>query len=330
MVREEVARLLRCDEATLSQLFSGRTVVIKDGLELKIALNYKAAFEKTGALFLITPVDELSQAQSAPINLICPKCGLTQTKSACCIGCGIVIEKYLLRQLIEQTSSSDLSGNGDDGKSADDDTGVAPFSTSVSCGLTIKEFLLPINSSKPKSTLLLMGLLLLALLCFWVRFAFSPISENYAGQSFMYWINLPFHEAGHVIFRPFGFFMTSLGGSLTQILIPLICLGVLLIQTRDAFGTGVCLWWTGQNFIELAPYINNARAGVLPLVGGKIGQTYPHGFNDWEFILAETGLLNYDHALARFAHLFGSVMMLLGIVWAGVVLYRSFRSRLRY
>jgi hypothetical protein len=323
-VREEVAHLLRCDETTLSRLFSGQAVVIKDEIESETARNVKAVFEKTGALCFIKPVSKLPRAQSPPLDLTCPKCGLTQAQSACCIGCGIVVEKFLQRQSIEQGSSFDLSDNSDEGIPAGD-PGVEPFPMSASGGISIKELLLS-SSPKSKPTLLLNGLLLLVLLFFSVHFAFSTISANSAGESFLHLINLPFHEAGHIIFRPFGRFMTSLGGSLSQVLFPLICLGVLLLQTRDAFGAGVCLWWTGQNFMDLAPYINDARAGVLPLVGGNTGQTSPYGFHDWEFILTETGLLKFDHTLAGLAHCFGSVIMLLGIVWGGLVLYRNFRS----
>ena len=40
--------------------------------------------------------------------------------------------------------------------------------------------------------------------------------------SFMHLIVLPIHEAGHVLFIPFGRFMTVLGGSLFQVLLPLV------------------------------------------------------------------------------------------------------------
>ncbi|MBU2713909.1 hypothetical protein [Zooshikella harenae] len=56
---------------------------------------------------------------------------------------------------------------------------------------------------------------------------FSSIASNAAGSSFLH---LPFHEAGHVIFRPFGNFMTSLGGTLGQLLMPLICFYVFLLN----------------------------------------------------------------------------------------------------
>ena len=66
----------------------------------------------------------------------------------------------------------------------------------------------------------------------WI-FIGTPLETNYTGESFLHLINLPFHEAGHVIFIPFGRFMTILGGTLGQILMPMICLGTFLVKTRD-------------------------------------------------------------------------------------------------
>ena len=109
----------------------------------------------------------------------------------------------------------------------------------------------------------------------------SPIDKNYANESYMHLVNLPFHEAGHIFFRPFGSFMTSLGGTIGQLLMPLICLSVLLVKTRDTFGAAVTLWWFGQNFFDIAPYINDARSLSLPLVGGNFGHSSPYGFHDW-------------------------------------------------
>ena len=78
-----------------------------------------------------------------------------------------------------------------------------------------------------------------------------------------------------MIFRPFGSFLTSGGGTLGQLLIPLVCLTVLLLQTRDPFWAAVCGWWFGENILDIAPYINDARAGQLPLVGGNFGHRSP-------------------------------------------------------
>ena len=58
-------------------------------------------------------------------------------------------------------------------------------------------------------------LLLLLLRWTWMFLAW-PMREDVIGASFLHLINLPFHEAGHILFLPFGEFMTTLGGSLTQ------------------------------------------------------------------------------------------------------------------
>src|SRR5437879_11444057 len=50
--------------------------------------------------------------------------------------------------------------------------------------------------------------LVYGLLIFWgVKFIATPMETNYVGGHFMHLINLPFHEAGHLIFSPFGRFI---------------------------------------------------------------------------------------------------------------------------
>src|SRR3954462_1087916 len=69
---------------------------------------------------------------------------------------------------------------------------------------------------KPLQTLFIVGL------AAWTAVLLrAPLDA--AMNSFVHLINLVFHESGHIIFSPFGEFMTVLGGSLMQILIPLVC-----------------------------------------------------------------------------------------------------------
>src|SRR5258706_7526901 len=87
-------------------------------------------------------------------------------------------------------------------------------------------------------------------------FSLITIPMVEVGSSFLHLINLPFHEAGHVIFAPFGHYIMVAGGSLMQLLVPLICAGALLFQNRDQFGAALCVWWFGENLLDLAPYID--------------------------------------------------------------------------
>jgi hypothetical protein len=168
--------------------------------------------------------------------------------------------------------------------------------------------------------------ILVVLLIWGYQFIFTSIASNAAGQSILHSVNTPFHEAGHVFLRPFGSFLHSLGGTLGQLLMPLICTVVFLLQTRDTFAASVGLWWIGENFLDIAPYIGDARAGVLPLLGGNFGRSSPYGFHDWEFFLTETGLLRYDQTLARMSHGVGSAIMMLAIAWGGYILWKTYNE----
>jgi hypothetical protein len=96
------------------------------------------------------------------------------------------------------------------------------------------------------------------------------------------------------------------------------------VKTRDTFAASVSFWWLGQSLIDLAPYINDARRLQLMLLGGVTGRDV-EDFHDWEFILRTLGLLEYDHLLARTAHLFGTVCILCAWLWGGYVLVKQYR-----
>lgn len=155
------------------------------------------------------------------------------------------------------------------------------------------------------------------------KFMITPLETNYTGESFLHLINLPFHEAGHLIFMPFGRFMMVLGGTLGQILMPVICLGTFLIKTRDVFGASVALWWTAENFMDIAPYINDARALELMLLGGVTGREVEG--HDWEYLLTKLGWLSYDHLLARGSYRVGTIVMAIALLWGGILLIKQYR-----
>jgi hypothetical protein len=158
----------------------------------------------------------------------------------------------------------------------------------------------------------------------WILISAS-IESNYVGQSFWHLVNLPFHEAGHIIFRPFGRIIHSLGGSLGQLLMPLVCFTVFLIKVRDQFAASFCIWWVGENFIDMAPYINDAGSLSLPLLGGNTGYSSPYRFHDWEFILTELGLARYDHFLAGCSRIIGAFLMVISFVWGGYLLFKQYK-----
>ena len=236
----------------------------------------------------------------------CPKCGRTPRAGALeCLGCGIIFEKYQARRAARAARPD----------------GDSPL------GIWLRELFWEMRPHENPVILGARALLWLGLVIWSLSFMAATIESNYAGRSFMHLINLPFHEAGHIFFRPFGDFTASLGGTLGQMLMPLICLVVLLFKTRDPFGAAVALWWLGQNFFDIAPYVNDARTLSLPLLGGNYGHSSPYGFHDWEFILTESGLIQYDHAIARGCVALGSVIFILALSWAAALIYQQYRNR---
>ncbi len=242
--------------------------------------------------------------------MTCPKCAHAQNPANTeCAKCGIVFEKYYrLREARNNTAGAEADG-------AEDANGIfagvimhVPDTTNIVyvCGR---------------------ALVLLAVFLWGWTFILASPAGNAAGNSFMHLVNLPFHEAGHIFFGIFGQFIGALGGSLGQLIIPCVCLLVLLLKTRDPFGASVALWWLGQNFIDLAPYINDARSLTLPLLGGNTGGSSPYGFHDWQFILTELHLLKYDHTLAGLSHGLGCAVMLTACLWGSAVLVKQYSNR---
>lgn len=236
----------------------------------------------------------------------CPKCQAERVEEAMeCARCGIIFAKY--RRSLRKAS---LSSN-------------QPGFVKSEWFQTAKAWL--IESDITTESMMFYGRAAVFVAMVWWGWAFitTPLETNYTGESFLHLINLPFHEAGHVIFIPLGRFMTILGGTLGQILMPMICLGTFLIKTRDPFGASVALWWTAESLMDIAPYINDARALDLMLIGGVTGKESDG--HDWNNILTMLGWLEYDHRLGHLTHNFGIVLMLISYTWGGWLLLRHYR-----
>jgi hypothetical protein len=118
--------------------------------------------------------------------------------------------------------------------------------------------------------------------------------------------NLVFHEAGHVVYGIFGSTLGLYGGTLGQLTFPAICAGVFWWRRHPA-SAALCGVWLFENLLNIARYVADARAQVLPLVGG--------GDHDWTRILGRWGALQRDTDVAAALQVAGWVGMLACVAW---------------
>jgi len=243
--------------------------------------------------------------------MICPKCTFEQPDDSIqCLRCGVIFAKLHPAQYRHESDHADF-------------TAEEQFIGNGHLDGTITDVPGEENPLHLAGRALVWGLLLI-----WgVKFIFTPVSGEAFFASFMHLVNLPFHEAGHVIFSPFGRFIQVLGGTLGQWLIPLV-VTVSFIVKADRFAASVGLWWLGQSFMDIAPYMDDARAGQLMLIGGVTGSEV-EDYHDWEIILSRLGLMQYDHVIARISFGCGVMLMLTALVWGGWELNRQYQARRR-
>ena len=144
-------------------------------------------------------------------------------------------------------------------------------------------------------------------------------------NDYEYWtifsgLTLVVHEAGHVIFSPFGEMLEVAGGSITQLAVPVVVV-LLFLRQREYFGISVALAWLSMSLTNLATYIGDARNQFLGLVSTGSGDP----IHDWHFILARYAMLGDDKALARFTSAL-SVLALVSAVVLGAWLCNAMRT----
>jgi hypothetical protein len=160
--------------------------------------------------------------------------------------------------------------------------------------------------------------LYLAYLTVWIATSYAP--QN-ASPPILLWfldlINLYIHEAGHLFFSLFGQFLHALGGSLFQVLVPLVLAIVTFRQTPQH--AAYPLFWTGESMVNVSPYIQDAPAMKLRLIARGLR-------HDWNYILH--GHLDWAEPLGDAVFLLG-VLLCIAAVGGGIYFaIRSYRNEL--
>jgi hypothetical protein len=246
-----------------------------------------------------------------PFYQHCPKCLHTplpqeQSLPAACPACGLILAKYAAANEAIDADAVDEA----------EDTREVPLSGRI-------RNLLSHVPAQVDATSWWGRAVLLALFALWgMRLVWMDYRSGEIGSSFLHGPLLIFHEAGHVLFSPFGEFVMILGGTLAQLLMPAILGFALLWRNRDPFGAAVATWFLGASVLDIAPYAYDALDPQLVLLGGHTGE---EGGHDWIYLLSETGLLQQAHGLGSAIHKLGALIVLGSIAWAVWILLRQWR-----
>lgn len=124
--------------------------------------------------------------------------------------------------------------------------------------------------------------------------------------TFIDYINLLIHEGGHGVFKIFGKFIYTLGGTLMQLIIPSMFIIYYLIKKKK-FGTQIFLVWLGENLMNISVYAADARTQKLPLLGGN------KVYHDWTWLLSQTEMLEQDQLVGNIFYGTGILMFLIAL-----------------
>lgn len=152
-------------------------------------------------------------------------------------------------------------------------------------------------------------------LCAYALFLMYAAADR-SGFLFLDYVNLVTHEAGHFFFSSFGYTITILGGTLGELIVPLLCAGYFFLQ-RETTGFAFCSFWFFENFPYIGTYMADARAQALPLVGS--------GDHDWGILFGQWGLLIEDQRIGGTMRAIGWMGMIASAGWLGWQTYGTAR-----
>ncbi len=146
---------------------------------------------------------------------------------------------------------------------------------------------------------------------YWVSLLLLPVVFYYAlnrGEfTFIDYINLLIHEGGHGIFRFFGKFIYTAGGTLMQIIIPSLFIYYFLSH-KQLKAAQAAVVYLGQNFVNISVYAADAVERKLPLLGGN------NVYHDWTYLLSELGILQFDKEVGWFFYALAIISFLVALI----------------
>ena len=118
--------------------------------------------------------------------------------------------------------------------------------------------------------------------------------------------NLMIHEVGHTMFSWAGYYTMLLGGTLLQLIVPLLCT-LFFIRSGQTTAVACAAFWLFENLLYVATYMADARRSALPLVGSDE--------SDWTILFTHWGVLQNDLTIAAWTRGIGWIGMTGTVVW---------------
>jgi hypothetical protein len=123
---------------------------------------------------------------------------------------------------------------------------------------------------------------------------------------FIHLILLYIHEAGHLFFSVFGKTIGILGGSLNQILAPLVWF---IVAKREGSSlSNVALFFTGVSIVDVSIYVKDAELLLLPLIGGL-----SKAHHDWKNLFDAWGITDWSFPIGEILFWFGMILAAAGL-----------------
>lgn len=175
----------------------------------------------------------------------------------------------------------------------------------------LTQWLRPEDGFKPVSRAALTGWSI-----FYLLFLVNAAADD-DGFLFIDHANLMIHEAGHFFFSWFGYYTQILGGTLGELLVPLLC-GLYFFRKGETTAVAFCAFWFFENFLYIGAYMADARTSAMPLVGAEE--------SDWTILLTRWNVLPHDRTIAAWTRALGWLGMVATIAWLAWMRFHGRRT----
>ncbi len=153
----------------------------------------------------------------------------------------------------------------------------------------------------------------IAWIVFYLLFLLYAAADS-VGFLIIDYVNLIIHEGGHFFFSWFGHTIMILGGTLGELIVPLLCAAYFWWK-RETTAVAFCSFWFFENFLYIGTYMSDARTSALPLVGSED--------SDWTLLFTQWGILVHDQQIGHTMRVLGWLGMLGTVAWLAYRIYRT-------